>query len=282
MNMGTRKLSNHWLLLPAVLLLLAFFFIPTLDIIRSSVFDPDFTGEHFTRIYERSVYLRVLLWTIELSFIVSLLCAAIGYPVSYFLVQRPRSQQFYLLFLIFIPLWMSILIRSYAWMVLLGREGIINMALIGSGLTDEPVRMLFTTGTVIVAMIQILLPIQIVTCYSAMSEIDLSLIRAARVLGAKPRQALARVFIPLSLDGTFTGVSIVFMLSMGFFITPALVGGRKDLMIANLIDFQVNHLNLGFAAALGVVLLTSAIVGVIAIRWFSRWLTRWLIGGKAA
>ena len=282
MNMGTRKLSNHWLLLPAVLLLLAFFFIPTLDIIRSSVFDPDFTGEHFTRIYERSVYLRVLLWTIELSFIVSLLCAAIGYPVSYFLVQRPRSQQFYLLFLIFIPLWMSILIRSYAWMVLLGREGIINMALIGSGLTDEPVRMLFTTGTVIVAMIQILLPIQIVTCYSAMSEIDLSLIRAARVLGAKPRQALARVFIPLSLDGTFTGVSIVFMLSMGFFITPALVGGRKDLMIANLLDFQVKHLNLGFAAALGVVLLTSAIVGVIAIRWFSRWLTRWLIGGKAA
>lgn len=279
--MKDRKIFETWLIWPSLLLLVGFFLLPTLDIFRASVFDPQFTIEHFAKLIDRPVYLDVFWRTLKVSAIVSILCAVIAYPVSYFIVQRPRKQQFFLLFLVFIPLWMSVLIRSYAWMVVLGREGVINVLLIGSGITETPTKMLFTTGAVYIAMVQILLPIQIVTCYSAMSEIDFDLMRAARVLGAKPWQAIRRVFLPLSLDGTITGAIIVFMLSMGFFITPALVGGRRDMMLANLIEFHVDQLNWGFASAIAILLLAGTILSVIIIKWLSRRLTRWLVGGEA-
>lgn len=277
-----KNITRTWLLWPALFMLVAFFLVPTLDILRASFFDPEFTTKHFARLFTSNVYLDVLWRTIRLSVVVSLICAVIGYPVSYFIVQRPRKQQIFLLFLVFIPLWMSVLIRSYAWMVVLGREGVINALLIGFGFTDQPVKMLFTSSAVYIAMVQILLPIQIVTCYSAMSEIDLDLIRAARILGAKPWQAIRRVFLPLTLDGTVTGAIIVFMLSMGFFITPALVGGRKDIMMANLIEFQVNHLHWGFAAAISIVLLIGTVLSVIIIKRLSKILTRRLVGGGNA
>jgi len=264
------------LLLPALALLVAFFLLPSLDVIQASIMDPDFTTRHFERIAERGVYLKVFWRTLEVSVVVALLAAVVGYPIAYFINLQPRRLQFLLIFLIFIPLWMSILIRSYAWMVFLGRDGIVNSALMGLGLIDGPARLLFTTGAVYVAMLQILLPVQIVTCYSAMTEIDMDLVRSARVLGATPFQAFRRVFLPLSLDGAITGAVIVFMLSMGFFITPALVGGRGDLMLANLIEYQVQQLNWGFAAALGLLLLGGTIVAVAVIRQLGRLLVRWV------
>jgi len=270
----TGALRKNWLILPAFALLVGFFLLPSLDIVRSSLFDPDFTTKHFERIVDRSIYTTIFWRTLRVSLLVAVLAALVGYPVAYYISTRPRRTQFLLIFLIFVPLWMSILIRSYAWMVVLGRDGIINGALIGLGLTDEPVRMLFTTGAVYVAMLQILLPVQIVTSYGAMTEIDMDLIRAARVLGATPWQALCRVFIPLSLDGTLTGAIIVFMLSMGFFITPALIGSRQDLLLANLIETQVEQLNWGFASALGVLLLAGTIVTVALIRWIGGLLVR--------
>jgi putative spermidine/putrescine transport system permease protein len=255
-----------WLLWPAIALLLGFFLIPSLSIIQASIFDPQFTTDNFARIVKRGVYVSVFLRTLEVSLIVSLLAAVIGYPVAYFINLQPRQRQFRLIFFILVPLLISIHIRSYAWMAVLGRDGIINSALIGLGLIDQPAQPLFTSGAVYVAMLQILLPIQIVTCYSAMTEIDLDLMRAARILGARPMQAVTRVFLPLSLEGTITGMIIVFMLSMGFFITPALVGGRKDQLLGNLIEFQVEHLHWNFASALGVLLLVGTIVAVVVIR----------------
>ena len=139
--------------------------------------------------------------------------------------------------------------------------------------------MLFTSGAVLAAMVQILLPIQILTCYAAMTEINFDLIRAARVLGAKPWQAMMRVFLPLSLEGTITGLVIVFMLSMGFFITPALLGGRQDTMIANLIEFQVQRLNWSFAAALGLVLLILTVVMIVLLRGLGRMAARRILKG---
>lgn len=251
---------------PALLLLLVFFLVPSAYVVRTSVFDPDWTLEHFSSVLNSSVYMRVLLRTVQVSIVVAFLTAFIGYPIAYFINLQPRRTQFVLLFLVFVPMWMSILIRSYSWMVVLGRDGIVNSALLALGLTEEPMRLLFTTGAVYLAMIQILLPIQIVACYSAMTEIDMDLIRAARILGASPAQAMRRVFLPLSLEGTVTGAVLVFMLSMGFFITPALVGGRGDIMIANLVDFHVQRLNWGFASVLALLLLASAIVVVILIR----------------
>ena len=262
-----------------MVMMLAFFLVPSLDIIRTSIFDPTLTGAHFARFFTRSVYLTVFWKTIKISALVAIICAVVGYPVAYFISQRSRQNQFLLMFFIFIPLWMSVLIRSYAWMIVLGREGIINSALISMGLIDQPLKLLFTTGAVFVAMVQILLPIQIISCFSAMTEIDMDLIRAARVMGARPMQAFRRVFLPLSLDGTVTGALIVFMLSMGFFITPALVGGPKDLMIANLIDFHVQMLNWGFASTIALVLLVGTICSILIVRHISNQMLRKVRGG---
>lgn len=275
----SNRIFKTCLLWPTVVMLLAFFLIPSLDIIRTSIFDPTFTGAYFERFFTRTVYLDVFLRTVQISALVAIICAVVGYPVAYFISQCSRQNQFLLMFFIFIPLWMSVLIRSYAWMIVLGREGMINTALISMGVIDQPLKLLFTTGAVHVAMVQILLPIQIITCFSAMSEIDMDLIRAARVMGARPLQAFRRVFLPLSLDGTVTGSLIVFMLSMGFFITPALLGGRKDIMLANLIDFQVQRLNWGFASTIALVLLVGTICSILIIRHISNLILRRVRGG---
>lgn len=266
-----------WLLWPALLLLLVFFLVPSFDIVRASVMDPDFTSKHFERIVERGIYMRVFWKTLQLSLIIALLAAFIGFPAAYFISQQPKKIQFLLIFLIFVPMWMSILIRSYSWMVMLGRDGVINTALLGLGLVESPARLLYTSGAVYVAMLQILLPIQIVTCYSAMTEINMNVVRAARILGATPAQAMRRVFLPLSFDGTLTGAIIVFMLSMGFFITPALLGGPRDRLLGNLIEFQVERLNWGFASALGLLLLVGTIVAVVIIRKIGRMVLKRLI-----
>ena len=202
-----------------------------------------------------------------------------GYPVALFIALQPRKRQMALIFLILIPMWMSILIRTYAWMVVLGRDGLINNALAALGLTDKPVQFLFTPGAVYVAMVQILLPVFVIACHSAMTEIDLGLLRAARVLGASARQAMLRVFLPLSFDGALTGFIITFMLSMGFFITPGLLGGRKQAMIGNLIEFQVQRLNWSFAAALGLALLVLTLVLIAVLRGAGRLVLRRLLSG---
>lgn len=266
-----RALSPAWLLLPGVSLLVVLFLYPTFDIIRLSLFDPSLTGRHFEKFFSVPVYLGVFLRTVGLSLAVAASCFVLGYPVAYFFVGLPAKVRPYLLFLVLIPFWMSILIRTYAWMVMLGRQGLINSMLVKSGLVDEPLKLLFTTEAVYVAMVQILLPIVILTCYGVMVEIDRGLVKAARVLGASPLRAFTKVFFPLSLGGAATGSIIVFILSMGFFVTPALLGGRKDMMMANLIDFQVHQtLNWGFASAVALVLLAATLAAVLLFRAVTR------------
>ena len=168
--MSFPRLNVRSLIWPALLLLGAFFLVPGLYIVKSSILDPDFTLRHFQSAIGTSVYLQVFLRTVQVSLIVALLTAVIGYPVAYFINLQPRRLQFLLLFLIFVPMWMSVLIRSYSWMVVLGRDGIVNSSLMELGVTDGPVRLLFTSGAVYLTMTQILLPIQIIACYSAMTE----------------------------------------------------------------------------------------------------------------
>lgn len=255
------------LLLPAVGLLLVFFAYPLVELMKASVFDPTFSLAHFEKFVSRKVYPRVFFNTLEISALVTLLCFLIGYPAAYFLAHVRSRLRPFLIFLILLPLWVSILIRSYSWMAVLGREGLINALLMGLGVTSEPVPMLYTTGAVYVAMVQILLPIMILTSYAVMVEIDRDLIKAARVLGASPFRTFLFVYLPLSLSGARNGAIIIFILSMGFFITPALVGGRKDMMIGNLIVFQIDELvNWGFASAIGIILLVSTICLVLLLR----------------
>ncbi len=250
---------------PALLLAVAMFAIPVALVLQQAFFDPAFTLEHFERFFSRSVYLGVLEKTLLVSAVVASFCLLIGYPMALFIAHQPQKRRPLLLFLVLTPMWMSILVRTYAWMAVLGREGIVNQTIQLLGLSSEPITLLFNTTAVYLAMVQILLPIMVVTCYSAMAEIDLSLVRAARVMGAGPWRAFRHVFLPLSLEGAVTGWSVIFILSMGFFIVPALIGGRRDTLLGNMIVNQVGQANWSFAAVMAIVLLvaTTVLLGLL-------------------
>lgn len=263
-------MTRGWLTGPGLLLLGVAFVIPVLLIVQTSLFDPSFTSEHILRFFNRGVYVRVLFNTFEISAVVTVFCLLIGYPTAAYIMSRPKNIQPVLLFLVLVPLWMSILIRTYAWMVVLGRDGVINDALIWLGLTNEPLQLIYTSGAVYVGMIQILLPIMILTCYGTMTQIDVKLVRAARTMGASPFAAFRTIFVPLSAAGAINGMLAVFILSLGFFITPALIGGRRDAMLANLIASQVERGNWGFAGAMSLVLLISTLAVLVVVNLATR------------
>jgi ABC-type spermidine/putrescine transport system permease subunit I len=191
--------------------------------------------------------------------VVTVLTLVLGYPVAYALASMSPARANVLMIFVLIPFWTSILVRSYAWMVLLGREGTVNRMMILLGLVDEPVKLLNTRLAVYVAMVHILLPFMILPLYSVMRGIDRNLLRAAENLGASPFHVFRRVFLPLSLPGVGAGCLLVFILALGFYITPALLGGQRDITISMLIAQQVNLLKWGFASALALLLLVAAL-----------------------
>lgn len=257
-------------MVPGLALLAATFLIPLIVVLQASLTDIGANNSPVARLFSSSLYLSVLWHTLSTSLTVATLCVLVGYPVAYFISRQPPSRRSLLIFLILVPLWMSILVRTYAWMIVLGREGIVNMSLMSLGLTAAPLKLSFTTASVYLVMVQVLLPFLIMTCYSAMVDIDDTLLRAARVLGASSRQAFVKVFLPLSLEGVVSGFMLVFMISMGFFIVPALVGGARDVMIANLISDQVEKVNWDFAAVLALVLLAVTLAAMAGIRFVGR------------
>lgn len=163
--------------------------------------------------------------------------------------------------LVLIPFWTSLLVRTYAWMVILGRKGILNKIIVGLGISDTPLKLLHTAFAVDIGMVQMMTPFMVLALFSVMKGIDRRLLQAAASLGANKFQAFFRVFLPLSLPGIGAGALLVFIYSLGFFITPALLGGRKEVMISMLIDEQVSTLlNWGFASALALMLLLATLI----------------------
>ncbi|MCS7051664.1 MAG: ABC transporter permease, partial [Thermomicrobium sp.] len=232
-----RQVTYLLLLLPTLLMLIVLFVYPILRLLVTSVYDGhQLTLEHYRRIVEVDLYVRVLSTTFTIAFQVTLICLVLGYPLAYFLATlRPRTARL-LMILVLIPFWTSILVRTYAWMVLLQRQGVLNRWLLEWGLIDEPLRMMYNRIGVLVGMTHVLLPFMVLPAYAVMRGIDRNLLRAAANLGASPFHAFLRVFLPLSLPGVAAGSLLVFILALGFFITPALMGGRTDMMIAQLIE----------------------------------------------
>ena len=257
-----RQVALFGLLLPALLLLLVLFVYPIARLLVTSVYDQGtFTLEHYQRIVQVDLYLRVMRTTFTIALQVTAICLLLGYPLAYFLSTLQARTARLLLILVLIPFWTSILVRTYAWMVLLQRQGVVNRWLIELGLIDEPLRMMYNRIGVLVGMVHVLLPFMVLPTFAVMRGIDRDLIRAAQNLGATPLQAFLRIFLPLSLPGVAAGSLLVFILALGFFITPALMGGRTDIMIAQLMEDQIRtQLNFPFAAALGTVLLAVTLV----------------------
>ena len=262
-----REARRHLLLLlPAIVVLLALFVYPLLGIVDRSVHKPrvGYTLDSYAQIWRVPVYLTVIWRTFQTSALVTLLCLALGYPLAYLLATlRPRAARL-LMIVVILPFFTSIIVRTYAWMVLLGSNGVVNQYLTWLGLTDAPLPLLYNKGGVMIGMTYVLLPYMVLTVYSVMRGIDPAFIRAAHSLGASRWQAFRKVFLPLSLPGIAGGTLLVFILSLGFFITPALMGGPSDVMIAMLIEREVEFtLNWSFASALAVILLALTLIGFI-------------------
>ncbi|MGE8497279.1 MAG: ABC transporter permease [Pseudomonas sp.] len=205
---------------------------------------------------DTQIYLQLYSKTLSMALVITLLCAVLGYPLSYFLANLPENRANLLLVLVLLPFWTSLLVRTTAWIALLQTNGVINSFLLSLGLINQPFEMLYTSFATVVAMTHILLPFMILPLYSVMRGIDPSYLRAALSLGARPIPAFARIYFPMTLPGLSAGALLVFIISVGYYITPALVGGTDGQMISNIIAFHMQRSNnWELAAALGSLLL---------------------------
>lgn len=210
---------------------------------------------------DTQIYLQLYSKTLYMALVITLLCALLGYPLAYYLAGLPENRANLLLVLVLLPFWTSLLVRTTAWIALLQTNGVINSFLLGSGLIGTPFEMLYTSFATIIAMTHILLPFMILPLYSVMRGIDPSYLRAALSLGAKPIPAFARIYFPMTLPGLSAGALLVFIISVGYYITPALVGGTDGQMISNIIAFHMQRSNnWELAAALGSLLLALILV----------------------
>lgn len=264
-NVGLRPWArrNIWLLLvlPAIIFMVTAFAYPLMRMLLRSVFDPDFTTEHYRQMVSVDVYARVLINTLRISVVVTAWTLILGYPVAYVLTHTRGILASFLFIGIVLPLWTSELVRTFAWTVILGRSGPLNEGLERVGIIDEPLSLLFDAPAVYIGSVHIMLPFMILTLYSVMQGIDRRLVAAAQSLGASPLSAFIYVYLPLSMPGVASGVLLVFVLATGFFVTPAILGSPDETMISMLIESQGRRsLNWGFAAALSVALLASTAV----------------------
>lgn len=271
MPAARRSLLPLLLLGPAALWTLLFFLLPLGVMLWRSVYRGGFSLVHYQKLFTTPLYLTVMLTTFEIALMVTAGCLVLGYPVAYLCATGGQRTRAVVLLLVVVPYWLDYIVRSYSWMVLLGRMGLVNRSLMALGLTAEPLPMLYTRLSVVVGMVQILLPLMVLTLYGAMLRIDQQLLHAAAAHGARPWSAFRTVFFPLSLPGVYGACLLTFVTSLGFYITPALLGGRKDTMISQLIvTVSSDLLDWPLASAVSAVLLAvSLAIVVVYNRFFS-------------
>ncbi|MFT5194892.1 MAG: putative spermidine/putrescine transport system permease protein [Cellvibrionaceae bacterium] len=255
-----------WLLLPALLFLAIFFIYPLFEILKRSVTEPTLGLSNFVEFFQSPVFSTVLINTLKMSLYVMFFCLLIGYPYAYLMNHSSARVAGLLLIAVLIPFWSSILVRTYAWTVLLQRTGVVNSVLIGLGIIEDPLKLLRNFPGIIIGMTHILLPFMVLPIYSVMQRINKDFVVAAESLGARPFRAFREVYLPLSLPGVYAGSLLVFVVSLGYYITPALLGSPRETMMGAMVVQQVQQvLDWGMGSALGVVLLitTLIILGVV-------------------
>jgi putative spermidine/putrescine transport system permease protein/spermidine/putrescine transport system permease protein len=226
--------------------------------------DSQWSLEHYLRMWQQPSYLRTFRTTFEVSALTTGLCILLGYPLAYWVSELPRRAANLCMLAVLLPLWTSILVRTYAWLVLLQRKGLINNWGIAAGWWDEPIALVHNLTGTLVGMVHVMLPFLVLPLVSAMRAIDRDLLKAAANLGARPSLSFRLIFLPLSMPGLATGALIVFIMSLGFYVTPAVLGGGKVIMVANRIATDIElFFNWGAASALGVVLLATTLVCIV-------------------
>ena len=234
-----------------------------------------FSLENFQRLFE-PIYFTVFIRSIWLAILSTIACLALGYPVAYIISKLPIKRRNILILLFILPMWMNFLLRTYAWMAILGRDGIINTLLsyIGIG----PLKMLYTDGAILLGMVYNFLPFMVIPIYTVLIKIDKDLVNAAYDLGANKAQAFRKIILPLSIPGIISGITMVFMPAVSNFVIPSLLGGGKYMLVGNLIEQQFTTIgNWNFGSALSIFMM---ILILISMAFMSRYENSGKEGGK--
>jgi mannopine transport system permease protein len=267
MRGGLSRGTAALMALPLAALMIAAFVWPLVAFLSVSLFDPGFTLEHYAKLFATELYLDVLGETILTALIVTAVTLLLGYPIAWMMAKLSGRWAWIVAACVLIPLWTPVLVRSYAWIIILQRRGVLNTTLVSLGIVDQPLTMLYTFGAVVLAMTHVLMPFMILPIQSSLRAIPDELPRAARGLGASQLRVFTNIILPLSLPGVMAGCLMVFIIALGFYITPALVGGPRTLMISTLITQQAFELlNWPFAAAISTVLLVLTLGIAIVFR----------------
>ncbi|MER9600200.1 ABC transporter permease [Mesorhizobium sp. M0244] len=253
-----------------VLFLSILFILPLLTVIYLAVSQPP-GFDSFVAVLSQRASLKVLRYTFQVAGTVTIACLLIGYPVAFVLSRTKGAVRNLAIALVLIPFWTSVVVRTFAWIVLFQRFGIINNTLVSTGLVKEPVTFLYNSFGVHIGMVHVLLPFAILPLLSTMQNMDKTLLKAAEVLGANPLRTFVHVFLPLSMPGVMAAVLLVFISALGFYVTPALLGGPPNMMISVLIEQYVNRtLNWPAAAALASILLVLTVILYLVFERVSR------------
>ncbi len=248
---------------PAILLVLVTMALPVAWLFGLSFLadDGSLSLVHYRRLIEQPSYARIFMATFNVSLLTTAICIVLGYPLAYVLSQLPRRAANLCLIAVMLPFWTSLLVRTYAWLVLLQRQGLVNTWGMRLGLWDEPLALVHNLSGTLIGMVHIMLPFLVLPVLGTMRSIDQDCVKAAANLGASPIRAFWSVFFPLSLPGLFAGALIVFIICLGFYVTPAVLGGGKVIMVSNQIASDIElFFNWGAASALGVVLLVLTLL----------------------
>jgi len=255
-----------WLLVPALLILLVAFIGPVGWLLSRAFTQPTLGFQNFEELWTHPVYLRVIWNTVAISAIATPICVVLGFPVAHAMTYGSTRMRRWLIFLVLLPFWTSLLVRTFATVILLQRTGPVNAILVGLGLVDRPVPLLYNMTGLLVGAVQVLLPFVIFPLHASMLKIEPAYMQAALTLGANPVRAFFRVYLPLTVPGLLTGATLVFISILGYFVTPAMLGGVRELMVAQLIQDQIGQFgNWGVAGALSLVLLlaTALLLGLL-------------------
>lgn len=265
-----RRGSGLGFALPAVLLLFAFFVVPVAALLTRSVTEPELGLQNYAVLVGSSTYARIFFNTFFVSGVVTLITVLIAFPVAWALAIMPSRWASVIFAIILLSMWTNLLARTYAWMVLLQQTGLINRSLMALGLIDAPLQLTNNLVGVTIGMVYIMLPFMILPLMGVIKKIDPAILQAAALCGATKAQALRRVLIPLAGPGIASGALMVFVMSLGYYVTPSLLGGTANMMLAELIAQQVQSLvnwGMGGAAAFLLLVVTLGLYAV-QLRFF--------------
>ena len=253
-----RQFGSAVALLPFVAVMILLFVLPTLRMLSRSFLEPAPGLDNYLLIFDNSLYRQVFATTFRVSLTVTLISIALAFPMAQFVLRCGPLLRSIIFAIVLVPFWTSLLVRVYGWTFLLQRTGIINGTLQALGITARPLKLMYNEGGVLIGITHYMLPFMIFSIYAALKAVDPRLAAAAATMGARPMRVFFKITLPLVMPGIIAGSLLVFIGSLGFFVTPALMGGPADMMLANLITFQAKEaLNWPLAAAVASVLVCA-------------------------